>query len=114
MRFLFPATHRRGRVPCLLFAALISASLLILSLCVLAPQAKAALQNGAATTVDGTIHKIMQVDGGYELYIEDDSLDGKRVFITSQDEHSCQLLSHIHATGTLTSPCLEPITPTGN
>jgi hypothetical protein len=69
-----------------------------------APQAKAALQDGAAATIDGTIHKVMQTDQGYELYIEDDSLDGKRVYITAQDEQSCKLLSRIHATGTISKP----------
>jgi len=76
----------------------------VLTFAVSAPQAKAALQDGAAATIDGTIHKIMQVDAGYEFYIEDDSLDGKRVYITSSDEKSCQLLSHIHATGTISQP----------
>lgn len=104
MRFLLSAAHRRGRVPRRLPVLMISAGLIILSLCFIAPQAEASLKDGAAATIDGTIHKIMQVDGGFEFYIEDDSLDGERVYITSKEEQSCQLLSHIHATGTVNKP----------
>ena len=78
--------------------------LVILTVCLGAPQAEASLKDGATATIDGTIHKIMQVDGGFEFYIEDDSLDGERVYITSKNEQSCQLLSHIHATGTVNKP----------
>ena len=98
------ATRSSGRIPRFLLASLFSASLIILSLSFIAPQAKAALQDGAATTIDGTIHKILQVDTGFEFYIEDDSLKGSRVYISSQDEQSCRLFSHIHATGTISQP----------
>jgi hypothetical protein len=106
MRFSFSAAHLCGRVPRFLLASLISAGLITLSLCLFVPQAKAALQDGAAATIDGTIRKIMQTDAGFELYIEDDSLDGKRVYITTQDEQSCKLLSQIHATGTINQPVM--------
>jgi len=92
-------------MPRFLLVSVIPASLIILSLCAIGPQAEAAaLQDGAATTIDGTIHKIMQVDAGFEFYIEDDSLNGSRVYISSQEEQSCRLFSHIHATGKLSRP----------
>ena len=105
MQSIKSSIRNRRLITRFLLTSLISASLSVLTLFLSAPLAKAAtLQDGAATTVDGTIHKIMQVDAGFEFYIEDDSLNGNRVYITSKDEQSCQLLSHIHATGTITRP----------
>ena len=101
------AARGRGRFPRFLSASLISASLIILSLCFMTPQAKAvptACQDGAATTVNGTIHKIMQGDAGFEFYIEDESLGCEVVYILSQDAQSCVVLSTIHATGKLSQP----------
>ena len=49
---------------------------------------------------------IMQLDAGYEFYIEDDTLNGSRVYITSKDKQSCAVLSHIHATGTIKKPVM--------
>lgn len=105
MKSIKSAARDRGRFVSL--SLLISASLIILSLCFIAPQVKAAAtacQDGAATTVDGTIHRVMQVDAGFEFYIEDDSLGCAPVYILSQNEQSCSLLSHIHATGTISQP----------
>lgn len=101
------AARKCGRIPRFLLASLISAGLIISSLCFIAQHAKAAptaCQNGAATTVDGTIHKVMQVDAGFEFYIQDDALDCGRVYIVSQVEQSCSLFSTIHATGTISQP----------
>jgi hypothetical protein len=109
MHLLEPAARGHGRITRFLLPSLISAGLIISALCFIAPRAKAtttACQNGAATTVDGTIHKVMEVDGGFEFYIQDASLDCGRVYILSSVQQSCSLFSPIHATGTISQPVM--------
>jgi hypothetical protein len=102
MHFLKLATHRRGRI-----SSFLRLLLLILPLSFITPQAKAAAittcQDGAATTVDGTIFKVLRGDTTW-FYINGSSLDCGPVYIETANAQTCVLRSQIHASGTLSKP----------